>query len=55
LGLSFIFVFVGGVAADWLETRFRQKVALLLTAGFLLRIVLGMRTLWSYWVSQNPV
>jgi hypothetical protein len=55
LGLSFIFVFVGGVAADWLETSFRRKVALLLTAGFLLRIVLGMRTLWFYWVSQNPV
>src|SRR5262245_32922468 len=40
LGLSFIFVFVGGVAADWLETRFRPAVAALLTAGFLLRIVL---------------
>jgi hypothetical protein len=55
LGLSFIFVFVGGVAADWLETRFGQKVALLLAAGFLLRIVLGMRTLWFFWISQNPV
>jgi Dolichyl-phosphate-mannose-protein mannosyltransferase len=53
LGLSFIFVFVGGVAADLLETGFRRTLALILTAGFLLRIVLGMRTLWLYWVSQN--
>lgn len=52
LGLSFIFVFVGGVAADWLETSFRRKVALLLTAGFLLRIVLSTRALW-HWIGEN--
>jgi hypothetical protein len=42
------------VAADWLETRFWRMTALLLAAGFLLRIVLGMRTLWG-WIGQNPV
>ncbi|HEY6306394.1 MAG TPA: glycosyltransferase family 39 protein [Candidatus Angelobacter sp.] len=53
LGLSFIFVFVGGVAADLLETGLRRTLALILTAGFLLRIVLGLRTLWLYWIGQN--
>jgi hypothetical protein len=54
LGLSFIFVFVGGVAADWLETPLRRLTVVLLAAGFLLRIGLGVRTLWS-WIGQNPV
>jgi hypothetical protein len=53
LGLSFIFVFVGGVAADLLETAFRRALALVLAAGFLLRIVLGTRTLWLNWIGQN--
>jgi hypothetical protein len=53
LGLSFIYVFVGGVAADVLETGLRRATAIVLVAGFLLRIVLGTRTLWFYWIGQN--
>ncbi len=48
LGLSFIFVFVGGVAADALETGLGRTLALILSAGFLLRIVLSLRTLWQW-------
>jgi hypothetical protein len=51
LGLSFVFIFVGGVAADLLETRLRRTVALILAACFLLRIVLTAMALKS-WV-QN--
>lgn len=54
LGLSFVFVFIGGVAADLLQTAFRRATVWILGAGFLLRIVLGMRTLWLHWISQNP-
>lgn len=54
LGLSFIFVFVGGVAADSLETGFGRTLALILSTGFLLRIVLSLRALWQ-WIGQNPV
>lgn len=55
LGLAFVFVFIAGVDADLLETRFRRLVLWLLSAGFLLRIVLSLRTLWSVWVGQNRV
>ena len=51
LGLSFIFIFIGGLAADFLETRFRRPVAFTLTACFLLRSVLTVLAL-RYWV-QN--
>ncbi len=51
LGLSFIFIFIGGLAADFLETRFRRPVALTLTACFLLRSVLTVLAL-THWV-QN--
>jgi hypothetical protein len=51
LGLSFVFIFIGGLAADFLETRFRRPVALTLTACFLLRSVLTVLAL-TYWV-QN--
>src|SRR5579859_1120707 len=40
LALSFVFIFIGGVAADLLETRYRIEFALILVAGFLVRIVL---------------
>lgn len=53
LGLSFIFVFVGGVAADLLETGLRRAMTIVLAAGFLVRIVLGTRTLWFDWIGQN--
>jgi hypothetical protein len=42
LGLSFVFLFVGGVAADLLETGWGRGVARILGAGFLLRAVLGI-------------
>jgi hypothetical protein len=51
LGLSFVFIFIGGMAADLLETRFRRPVTLILAASFLLRAVLTVMALRS-WV-QN--
>jgi hypothetical protein len=53
LGLSFVFIFIGGLAADFLETRFRRPVAMFLAACFILRTVLTVLTLTS-WV-RNPV
>jgi hypothetical protein len=51
LGLSFGFIFIGGVAADLLETRYKRVVMLVLIAGFLVRIVLTLPELKG-WV-QN--
>jgi len=51
LGLSFVFIFIGGLAADFLETRYRRPIALILTACFLLRAVLAVMALMN-WV-QN--
>jgi hypothetical protein len=51
LGLSFVFIFIGGLAADFLETRFRQLVALILVACFLLRSVLTVLVLRNW--AQN--
>jgi hypothetical protein len=53
IGLCFAFVFIGGVVADLLETALAPSLAFILTAGFLMRIVLGVRTLWVYWVVRN--
>ena len=53
LGLSFVFIFIGGLAADFLETRFRRPIALILAACFLLRAVLTGMALIA-WV-RNPV
>src|SRR5579859_523811 len=53
LGLSFVFIFVGGLAADFLETRFRRSIALILAACFVLRAVLTVMALIT-WV-RNPV
>ena len=53
LGLSFVFIFVGGLAADFLETRFHRTVGLFLAACFVLRAVLTVLAL-AHWV-QNPV
>jgi hypothetical protein len=49
LGLSFAFVFIGGVAADALETGFRRYCQAILLAGFLLRIVLTISRL-NFWI-----
>jgi hypothetical protein len=52
LGLVFVFVFIGGMAADLLETDFRVFVTAILVAGFLFRAVLGVWSL-GIWV-HNP-
>jgi len=51
LGLSFVFIFVGGLAADFLETRYRRPIALILAACFLLRAVLTVIVLMNW--AQN--
>ena len=51
LGLIFVFIFIGGLAADLLETRYRSHTAAILLAGFAVRIVLSVLDLRS-WV-QN--
>src|SRR5215472_4994428 len=51
LGLTFVFIFIGGLAADLLETRYRSETAAILLAGFALRIVLTVLDLRG-WV-QN--
>jgi hypothetical protein len=51
LGLSFVFIFIGGMAADLLETRFRRPATLILAACLLLRVVLTVIALRN-WV-QN--
>lgn len=51
LGLTFVFIFIGGLAADLLETRYRSYAAGILVAGFALRAVLTVLEL-RRWV-QN--
>jgi hypothetical protein len=53
LGLSFVFIFIGGLAADFLETRYQRSIGLFLAACFVLRAVLTVLGL-AHWV-QNPV
>jgi hypothetical protein len=52
LGLSFVFIFIGGLAADFLETRFRRLVVLILVACFFLRAVLTIMAL-AAWVRNS--
>jgi hypothetical protein len=52
LGLSFAFVFVGGVAADVLETDLRRSAMATLSAGFLLRVVLTVMAL-TLWIKNG--
>jgi hypothetical protein len=40
LGLTFVFIFIGGLAADLLETRYRTEAAMILIAAFGVRVVL---------------
>ncbi len=54
LGLSFMFIFIGGIAADFLETSFRRSVAAILLAGLALRIVLALIDL-NRWIHQIQV
>lgn len=51
LGLTFVFIFIGGLAADLLETRYRSQALVILIAGFAVRIVLTVLALRG-WV-QN--
>ena len=53
LGLSFVFIFIGGIAADFLETRFKSQITLFLAACFAIRAVLTVLEL-ARWV-QNLV
>jgi len=53
LGLSFVFLFIGGVAADLVETGPGRKLSPIFTAGFALRAVLGLVAL-GYWIQANP-
>lgn len=52
LGLSFVFIFVGGIAADLLETGFGRLVTAVLSAGILVRAVLSVWAL-SRWVHNT--
>ena len=49
LGLSFVFLFIGGVAADLLEKTASTAFITILAAGLLLRAVLSVWAL-SYWI-----
>jgi Dolichyl-phosphate-mannose-protein mannosyltransferase len=52
LGLSFVFLFIGGIAADLLETGSGKTMAAVLSAGILVRAVLGVWAL-SRWVHNT--
>ncbi|HEY3768063.1 MAG TPA: hypothetical protein VGN44_05255 [Candidatus Angelobacter sp.] len=53
LGLSFVFIFIGGLAADFLETRFKRQITLFLAACFIIRAVQTVVIL-THWI-QNLV
>ncbi|HLJ86444.1 MAG TPA: hypothetical protein VKZ53_06450 [Candidatus Angelobacter sp.] len=54
LGLSFVFLFIGGIAADVLETRFRPVAAWLLAAAVTLKAIFCL-ILMHRWGHQNTV
>jgi hypothetical protein len=54
LGLSFLFVFIGGVAADLLETSHKRILSFVMLAILAIRGVLGLSLLHG-WIHQNPV
>ncbi|HWZ44287.1 MAG TPA: glycosyltransferase family 39 protein [Candidatus Saccharimonadales bacterium] len=54
LGFSFCFVFIGGVAADALETPFRRSLGWALTAALLLKFAFGLASS-SGWMHPNQV
>jgi hypothetical protein len=53
LGLSFVFLFIGGIAADVLESPPGSPLTSILTAGFVLRAVLGVIAL-GRWIQASP-
>jgi len=54
LGLSFAFLFIGGVAADLLETRYGRTLSFVLCAILALKGVLGVSLLRA-WIHQNSM
>src|SRR5947209_1493770 len=54
LGLSFAVIFMGGIAADLLETPSRRQIAWFVAAMIVLRAVLGMSLLHG-WAHPNPL
>jgi len=54
LGLSFAFIFIGGVAADLLELPSRRLILRVLAAMIVLRAVLGISLLYG-WTHPNPL
>jgi hypothetical protein len=54
LGLSFLFLFIGGVAADLLETPYQRVLSFVLFAILAIKCVLGMSLLRG-WIHQNPM
>jgi hypothetical protein len=54
LGLTFVFVFIGGVSADLLETPEARTVSRILAASLFLKGVLGVRLLGG-WIHQIPM
>ena len=54
LGQSFIFLFIGGIAADMLETPWKRAVALAVVAILACRSVLALSLLYG-WIHQNPI
>ncbi|HLJ25735.1 MAG TPA: glycosyltransferase family 39 protein [Candidatus Angelobacter sp.] len=54
LGLSFVFLFIAGVAADLLETPYRRILSFVLFATLAIKGVLGLGLLRG-WIHQNPM
>jgi hypothetical protein len=54
LGLSFAFLFIGGVAADLFETRYGRTLSFVLSAILALKGVLGVSLLRA-WIHQNSM
>lgn len=54
LGLSFLFLFIAGVAADLLESHYQKSLSLALSAILAVKGVLGLSLLRG-WIHQNPM
>jgi hypothetical protein len=54
LGLSFLFLFIGGVAADLLETRFRREFIWIVVCAIVIKLIEDLMRL-APWIHTNPV
>ncbi len=54
LGLSFVFLFIGGVAADLVETGQVRRLSPFFAAGFVLRTILGLIAL-GHWIQASKL